>query len=236
MNMMHILVLVFRTVFFYILTLIAVRIMGKRQVGQLQPFELVVTIMIAELAVLPMENHETPLVHGVVPIISIVLLQMGLAYVTLKSEPVQSFICGTPSVVIENGKLVEKELRKLRFSINDLMEQLRIQNIRNISDVEFAIFETTGNLSVIPKSQCRPVTPEDLGIPTEYEGLPMPLIIDGKVEYANLKSVNLNQKWLRKELTKFGVGDPKDVLLATLDTTGELYCQVKESSEPSGKK
>ena len=153
----------FRTVFFYILTLIAIRIMGKRQVGQLQPFELVVTIIIAELAVLPMENHQMPLIYGVVPIVSIVLLEMGLAYVTLKNESIQSLVCGTPSVVIENGKFVEKELRKLKFSMNDLMEQLRIENIRNISDVEFAILETTGNLSVIPKSQYRR-DPRDLDV------------------------------------------------------------------------
>lgn len=228
-------VLVSRTVFFYVLTLIAVRIMGKRQVGQLQPFELVITIIIAELAVLPMEDHDTPLLSGVVPIVIIVLLQMGLAYATLKSEAVQSFVCGTPSVVIANGRLVEREMRKLRFSINELMEQLRVQNIRSISDVEFAVFETNGNLSVIPKSQCRPVTPKDLGIPTEYEGLPVPLVIDGKVEYSNLKKINLNEKCLRKELAKFGVEDFKDVFLACLDTTGELYFQMKESQK-SGKK
>ena len=106
--MKSVLVLVFRTVFFYILTLIAIRIMGKRQVGQLQPFELVVTIIIAELAVLPMENHQMHLIYGVVPILSFVLLEMGLAYVTLKNESIQSLVFGTPSVVIENGKFVEK--------------------------------------------------------------------------------------------------------------------------------
>jgi uncharacterized membrane protein YcaP (DUF421 family) len=210
--------------------------MGKRQVGQLQPFELVVTIIIAELAVLPMENHQMPLIYGVVPIVSIVLLEMGLAYVTLKNESIQSLVCGTPSVVIENGKFVEKELRKLKFSMNDLMEQLRIENIRNISDVEFAILETTGNLSVIPKSQYRPVTPRDLDVSTKYEGLPTPLIVDGRVKHANLKRINLDEKWLREKMAMYGVKDFNDVLFASIDTTGEIYCQVKEVFEESCRK
>lgn len=220
-----------RTIILYILVLIIIRIMGKRQVGQLQPFELVVTIMLAELATVPMEDKDIPLIDGIIPLVTILLAQVLLSYVSLNSQRVRRIICGTPSIVIRDGQIQETELKRLRFNLNDLLEQLRIKNVANIADVEFAIFETNGNLSVILKSQKRPVTPADLSLPTSYEGLSIPLIIDGKVQKKNLDQLSLSMAWLRSELHKFGYQDPGDVLFASLDSQGNLFHQSREAGK-----
>jgi uncharacterized membrane protein YcaP (DUF421 family) len=222
------LLLLARTIILFFLVMITIRIMGKRQIGELQPFELVVTIIIAELATIPMEDKETPLINGIIPIITLLVLQVSFSYISLKNERIRNIICGTPSILVENGKIKEKELKKLRYNLSDLMEQLRIKNISNIADVEYAILETSGELSVITKSQKKPLTPEDLNISTEYEGLPLSLIMDGKIIYNNLIKANLDIDWLYKELKKHNIDDPKNILFASLDTKGNIYLQSKE--------
>ncbi len=221
---------IIRTLILFTLVVVGLRLMGKRQVGQLQPYELVIVIMLSALATIPMENTGVPLVSGLVPILTLIVVHVALSYTSLKSERARGIICGTPSVLIENGKIVEKELNRLRYNINDLLEQLRAKNIPNIADVEFAILETGGQLSVIPKSQKRPVIPEDLNLPTKYEGLPVTLIIDGYVFHKNLAKINLSEEWLKSELRKFNVHNLKDVLFASLDTEGKLFFQVKSKA------
>jgi len=204
--------------------------MGKRQVSQLQPYELVIVIMLSALAAIPMENTGVPLASGLFPIFTLLVAQVALSYVSLKSERARGVICGIPSVLIENGKIIEKELARIRYNINDLLEQLRAKNMPNIADVEFAILETSGELSVIPKSQKRPIVPADMSLPTRYEGLPITLIIDGYVFNKNLAKINLNEGWLKSELQKFGVNSFKEVLYASLDTEGKLFYQVKSKA------
>ena len=223
------LVVFIRTVILYALVVVVMRVMGKRQIGQLQPFELVVAIMISELAAIPMANTGIPLIYGVIPILTLLVAQVALAYISLSSEKARGVICGTPSILVENGKILEKEMHKLRYNINDLLEQLRAKNFPNIADIEFAILETSGQLSVIPKSQKRPLNPEDLQLPTAYEGLPLTLIIDGEVMQKNLDRANLNVKWLESELAKFGVKQLDRVLFASLDTQGKLLFQPKSA-------
>lgn len=223
------LIVLIRTLILYGLIVVAMRIMGKQQIGQLQPFELVITIMISELAAIPMENPGIPLINGITPILTLLVAQVTLSYISLRSERARAFICGTPSVLIENGQILEPELKRLRYNISDLTEQLRVKNVPNISDVEFAILETNGNLSVIPKSQKRPIVPEDLAIQTQYEGLPHTLIMDGRIIHKNLKKINLNLAWLDDQLRAKGIGSPAQVLFASLDTEGNLYCQVKNN-------
>ncbi|MDQ2085714.1 DUF421 domain-containing protein [Herbivorax sp. ANBcel31] len=217
-----------RTLILYLLVITVMRLMGKRQIGELQPFELVVAIMISELASVPMQNTGIPLMNGIIPILTLLIAQLLFSFIGLKSTRARGIICGKPSVLIQNGKLKEPELRKEMYTINDLLEQLRIKNIPNIADVEFAILETNGQLSIIPKSQKRPVIPEDLNIQTEYEGAPLDLIIDGNINMDNLKIANLNEKWIFDELNKFGIKDVKDVLFASLDSSGNLYFQIRE--------
>jgi uncharacterized membrane protein YcaP (DUF421 family) len=201
--------------------------MGKKQIGQLQPYQLVIVIMLSALAAIPMENSGVPLLSGLFPIITLLLAEVVLSYVSLKSERARGIICGTPSVLVENGKIVEQELSRIRYNINDLLEQLRAKDMPNIADVEFAILETSGQLSVIPKSQKRPLVPADLKVETAYEGLPVTLIIDGRVFQQNLQKMNLSVEWLRLELKKFGVTNLKEVLFASLDTEGKLFYQLK---------
>ncbi len=220
---------ILRTVILFAVVVIGVRLMGKRQIGQLQPYEIVIVIMLSALAAIPMENTEVPLLFGLFPIFTLILIQVAMSFLSLKSQRAREIICGTPSVLVENGKIIEKELAKLRYNITDLLEQLREKNMPNIADVEFAILESGGKLSVIPKSQKRPVIPEDLNIPTKYEGLPVTLIIDGFVLKKNLALVNLTEEWLSAELNKFGIKSFKDVLFAHLDTEGKLLYQAKSN-------
>lgn len=221
---------IIRTIILFAVVVIGLRLMGKRQIGQLQPYELVIVIMLSALAAIPMENTGVPLVNGLFPIFTLLVAQVALSYVSLKSERARGVICGTPSVLIENGKIIEKELARIRYNINDLLEQLRAKNVPNIADVEFAILETSGKLSVIPKSQKRPIVPADMNLPTTYEGLPITLIIDGYLFNKNLAKTNLNEEWLKSELQKFGVNSFKEVLFASLDTEGKLFYQVKSKA------
>lgn len=203
------------------------RLMGKRQIGQLEPFELVIAILIAELAAVPMENRAIPLMNGIIPIFTLLFIQVFISVLSMKSLTFRAFMDGSPTIVIENGKICEQELTKTRFNINELLEQLRIQGYVNITDVEYAILETSGNLSVVPKSQKRPLTPSDLKIETNYEGLPVPLVLDGNIQHDNLTEINLTGEWLREELKKFKINDPKEVFLAILDTEGKFFYQKK---------
>ncbi|MDF9408457.1 MAG: hypothetical protein A4E52_01414 [Pelotomaculum sp. PtaB.Bin013] len=221
---------IIRTLILFTVVVIGLRLMGKRQIGQLQPYELVIVIMLSALAAIPMENTGVPLASGLFPIFTLIVAQVALSYVALKSERARGIICGTPSVLIENGKIVEQELYRLRYNINDLLEQLRSKDTPNIADVEFAILETSGKLNVIPKSQKRPVVPADMNLPTAYEGMPVTLIIDGYVFHKNLAKINLDADWLKSELKNFGVNNLKEVLFASLDTEGKLFYQVKSKA------
>lgn len=221
-------IVVIRTLILYTLVIVALRLMGKREIGQLQPFELVVIIMISELAAIPSENVGIPILSGVIPILVLLLTSLTLAWISLKSEKARTVICGTPSVLIQRGKILEDELRKNRYNLTDLLEELRIKNIPNIADVEFAVLETNGQLSVFPKSQKRPVTPEDLHITTQYEGLPLTIIMDGILNSKNLKQGNKDLNWLKGELKKQSIDKIEDVLIASLDSSGTLYVQAKQ--------
>ncbi|MEJ6949770.1 DUF421 domain-containing protein [Natronospora cellulosivora (SeqCode)] len=220
-------IVIARTIILYSLVIIVLRIMGKRQIGELQPFEFAITIMISALAAIPMEDTGIPLVSSIIPILLLLAFQMALSIITLRSSKARAIICGKPRILIENGKLVEEELKNSRVNLNDLFEQLRLKGYPNISDVEFAILETNGKISVIPKSQKRPVNPEDLNIPTKYEGLSHSLVIDGEIQDYNLKKLNLNKEWLRAELAKYNIEDPSDTFFAALDTSGNLIYQKK---------
>lgn len=222
------LILFGRTAILYLVAVVVIRTMGKRQIGQLQPFELVITIIIAELVVIPMQDKDVPLVEGLVPVFALLLLQYGVSLLLMKSEGVRAVVCGVPSVLVHNGRIVEQELHRLRYNLSDLLEQLRVKGLPNLADVEFAILETNGELSVIPKSQKRPVQPQDLEISTDYEGLPLPLILDGKVKAGALEKAQLDMAWLRGELEKRKIRRPKDVLYASLGTDGTLFIQPRE--------
>lgn len=224
------LVVIVRTVILYVLILVVMRIMGKRQLGQLQPFELVITILISELAAVPMEDTGIPLLNALIPILILMVAQIFLSYITLKSERARGIICGKPSILVEGGKIMERQLAKLHINTNDLLEQLRVKGYPDIQDVEFAILETEGQLSLVPKSAKRPVTPEDLFIKTSESKIPITLIIDGEVIKANLPIANMDEDKLTKELRNKGITNHEDVFLACLDSAGKFFVQKKQKS------
>ena len=152
----------FRTIILYIVVVLVVRMMGKRQVGQLDPVELVVTIMISELATIPMQETGIPLLSGLVPICTIAILEIGFALISLKNKRLRRIMTGKPSILIHNGKMMVDEMRSIRFNRDDLMEALRLQGYANIGDVNYAVLETNGMLSVIPKKDSRPATVKDV--------------------------------------------------------------------------
>ncbi|NLK07443.1 MAG: DUF421 domain-containing protein [Firmicutes bacterium] len=219
-----------RTLVFYAVLLFLLRVMGKREIGALSPFDLVVTIMIAELAALPMENPEISLINGLIPILTLAVAEIGVSYATLKSESLRLLLTGSPSVIIRDGKLIESEMRQVRYNLGDLMLQLRLKGVINIAEVEVAILETNGELSVILKSEYRPMVPADLDVVPQYDGLPLVLVVDGVVNEFNLKRTGFDRDWLRAQLGKQGAESETDVLLASLDTMGRLFVQKKNSS------
>ncbi|MCL4440124.1 MAG: DUF421 domain-containing protein [Firmicutes bacterium] len=223
---------VWRTVVIYLAVLVVVRLTGKREIGQLSSFDFVVAIILAELAAIPMESTEIPIWHGIIPIVTLGLLEVGFSYLTLINRPLRKILYGSPQVVIENGRLLKHEMRSSRYNLDDLLSQLREKGFYDIEDVEYAILETSGRLSVIPRSQKRPVTPDDLGISTKYEGLPTVLVMDGDVIKENLSKVNLDEEWLKEKLAEKGL-HPKKVLLATLNTRGQLMIDCQNDDRMS---
>ncbi|MGI6606537.1 MAG: DUF421 domain-containing protein [Peptococcia bacterium] len=204
------------------------RIMGKRQIGELQPFELVVAIMISELAAVPMADIEIPLLDGIIPILTLLFAQVFLAYLSLISNKARTIICGRPSILIEKGTIIESELRRLRININDLLEQLRVKNYANIRDVDYAILETNGQMSIIPKGASQTINRKDLGLSASDPGLPLTIIIDGMVVKHNLQLFKLTEKELLEKLKEQGVASLQQIFFASIDTTGTITWQKKE--------
>lgn len=219
--------ILWKTVLLYLVVVISMRLMGKRQIGQLQPFEFAIAVMISEIAAIPLTEENKNIIDGIIPIFILVICQFIISIVSIKSVRARQIICGRPRVVVKNGTIQEKNLRKELYTINDLLELLRISNVQNISDVEFGVLETNGELSLVMKSQKRPLTPADLGISTEYEGPSLDIIIDGVVHNENLKLANLDINWLMEQLKNKGWSDPKDIFFASLNSKGELYIQPK---------
>ncbi len=222
-----ILVVIIRSFISFFSLLILMRLMGKQQLSELTFFDYVVGISIGSIAAtlsVQLNQNTTATLAGLA---IWALLPILLAYLSLKSVWIRKVVEGEATVVVENGKILDKNLAKLRISIDDLLSQLRSKNIFNIADVEFALFETCGKLSVQLKSQKLPVTPADLNLPTQYTGFPTALIEDGKVLPDALKSLNLSQAWLRYQLGKQQIMDFAQVSLAQLDTAGNLYVDLK---------
>lgn len=218
-----------QTVLAFFAILIYARILGKQQIGQLTFFEYINGITFGGIAaVLATDIGPTKTWMHFLTLTLFVGLTFASGYISLLSRPARKLIAGEPTVVIQNGQILEKNMAKMRYNLDELNMQLREKNVFNISDVEFAILEPNGKLSVLLKSQKRPVTPEDLGIPTQYEGLPTELIMDGEIIMPNLKQLNLDAKWLQGELQKLGVNDIHEVSYASLDTQGKLYVNLKK--------
>ena len=215
-----------RSILLYIIVLVVMRLMGKREIGQLQPFELAISIMIADLASTPMADAGIPISNGIIPILALLVMHLVISILNIKSIRAREILCGKPSILIYRGRIDEKQLKKERFTVNELEERLRGNNVVNIGDVEYAILETSGQVTVILKPEKRNVTTGDLHIKPEYEGLAYDLVLDGKVMYENLKILKKDYDWLKKQVSKFGI-KPEEALIVTIDGKGNFFCQEK---------
>lgn len=250
----HITTHVFLTVLMYFFIFLCMRIMGKREIGKLSVFDLTISIMIAEIAVFVIEDIKRPIYEGLVPMATLVIIQVLVAQLSLKSRKLRLLMDGKPSILISGGKLHRGEMRKQRYNIDDLLQQLRGQNIASPADVEFAILEPSGQLTVFEKDKGisssnqsgngssvaeNNKTDEDADVSSQkvklpknkirYEGLPIPLIMDGKVQDHNLEMIGKTRFWLRTQIRQKGVSDFRDVFLCSIDHKGRVYVDRLDS-------
>ncbi|UMZ74872.1 DUF421 domain-containing protein [Natranaerofaba carboxydovora] len=223
------LTMLYRTVIVYIIIFTLLRIMGKREVAQLSSFDLVVAIMMAEVSVLTIEDDTMPIYVGAIPLVTLFALEILVSRITIKNRKIRAIVEGKPTILIDRGRIKEYELKSVRINLNDLTSQLRQKNVQNISEVEYAVLEPSGQLSVIKKADKRTVTKEDMNITPPRDALPVPIIMDGKIEYEHLDKFNLTEKWLQSELQKKGYSSPREIFYASLDSDGSLYISPKES-------
>lgn len=217
---------ILRTIIIYFTVLFVMRLMGKREVGQLSTFDLVVAIMIAEIAVFPMEELQIPIYIGLIPMFILVGGEILISYLCLKSRLLRKIIDGGPSIIIANGIILEKEMRKLRYNMNDLLAQLREKGVFDISEVKYAILETSGKISIMLKTPKRPLTPEDINLSLPEEDMPLPIIFDGEVIEQNLALLGLTNEWLNGKLKRFDLRT-KEILYASINSQGKVFISEK---------
>ena len=217
-----------RTVILYFLIMTGLRLMGKRQIGELEPSELVLTMMISDLATVPMQDFGIPLLAGVIPILTLLSLSMLLSQLSLLSLRFRELMCGTPSILIRNGKLQQDAMRKNRYTLDELLEQLRGQGYVSVDEIRWAVLENSGQLSILPWARQRPPTAEELGLTPEEDELPFILINDGRIVRRNLARSGRNEAWLQKELRRTG-HSAGEIFLLTVDGSGKVLCIPKEA-------
>jgi len=219
-----------RSMISFVVLFLLAKLMGKKQISQLNFFDYAVGITIGSIAAAFSTDDRIKYSHGLIALVVWGFIPIAIAYLTLKSIHFRRFFGGIPALLIQNGKIIEHNLKKERFNVNDLLEELRIKGVFDITDVEFAILESNGKISLQLKSQKQPITPAILNIPTSYGGLSANLIIDGEIMYDNLRLVNLNEDWLNNELKKKQINSPKEVFLASLNSSGSLYIDLKNEA------
>ena len=219
--------IIFRSALAFFVLLLLTRLMGKKHISQLTFFDYVTGISIGSIAAAISIEHYIKLVEGIVSLLIWSGLTIGAGFLSLLNFSAMKLIDGEPTLVIRNGKILEKNMAKIQYNVEDLLMLLRNRGIFDPSEVEFALLEANGALSVLSKSQYRPVTPNDLKVNTNYVGMVNILVVSGKIMKENLSQIGLTEKWLMEQLRLKGVDDPKEVVLATLDTNGNLYIDRK---------
>ncbi len=217
------LIVAIRTFILYMIVLLAIRLMGKSELSKMSPFQLVIAFMIAELAAIPIDDPSVSLINGVIAIFMLMFLQILFSFLSIKSEGFKNFISGKPSILVEKGKLNIKELRRLRITCTDLMEQLRLENCPSISSVQYAIMESNGQLTVIPKADNKPVTPKDLKLAVTEGALPVIVISDGVLYQKNLMLAGFSEDELKARLTAVKILSYQQVFLAFCDENKEFH-------------
>lgn len=217
-------VVLIRSIILYIAVLISLRVMGKGEIAEMNSFDLVITLLLAEVAAIPMENNNIPILYGIASITGLVFMQTFISFFALKSRRLSSFLSGKPAILINKGRIDYKVLKKERVTIDEIFEQLRVQGFFNIRDVQYAILETDGNLSVIPSSDYNSDSCK------EFKHLPISLIIDGEIINNSLKSVYKDRNWLFDVLKHHNIDNYKDVLVCILDENDNIFIQRKDSN------
>ncbi len=224
-------IMLIRSVIVYIVTFAVIRLMGKRQIGEMQPFEFVITLIIADLACIPMAELAVPLVHGIVPILVLFVMHFFICFISRKSMKFRYLITGRPAIVIDKTGIDYGELKKLNMTIDDLMEAIRGAGYFSIEEIAYAIIETNGKLCVIPKVGISPVTRDDLNIETEESAFPVNIIMDGVVMKENCKLTKISDEFLEKYYKKVNVADARQILLFTVDSNGKIFIQPKNAKK-----
>lgn len=218
-----------RTIVLYLFIIAGIRLMGKRQVGELEPSELVLALIIADLAAVPMQDFGIPLITGAVPIITLLCVTLLISLLTMRSIRFRAVVCGKPSVVINDGKLCQEEMRKNRFTLDELTEELRVQGVADLRSVRYAILETNGQLTVLLKTAEAPVTASQLGLSPADPGLSTLIISDGRLMAENLERRGLNRAWLDNELKRHHAANVREVFALWVDELGKVFFVKKEA-------
>ena len=221
-----------RSIILYVVIIAGIRLMGKRQVGELEPSELVLSMIIADLASVPMQDFRIPLLAGLIPILTLLALAMILSVLTMKSVRLRRLLCGRPSLIIREGVPDQREMARNRLTVDELLEELRGQGCTDLAKVQYAILETNGRLSVLLYPDQKPPTCRQLGVAAESGGLPLVLISDGRILQNNLQTLGRSEDWLRAQLTARGCSGPESVFLLVCDRSEAIYLAEKE---PAGK-
>ncbi len=216
-----------RTLILYFAVIAAVRLMGKRQIGELDPSELVVTILVSDLAAVPMQDLGIPMVSGLIPITTLIVLEILLSFLALKSRFFRRLLNGQPAIIIRSGKLDIKKLRQMRLTTDEVIETLRKQNVSSVADVKYGVIEPDGSLSVVLKQPQQQVTAEMLGLTPKDAGLPLVVVSDGKLVNRSLQLLHLDPRDIENRLKNQSVA-LSDVFLMTLDDCGNIFLQRKE--------
>lgn len=221
-----------RIIILYLVVIFAYRLMGKRQIGELQPIELGIAIMISDLATMPIIDKKAPLLDGIIPIFVLVVSEIIISYITLKNKKIRDVLSGRPSVVVCRGKIMKKEMEKNHFTLDELLEQLREASYPNISEVDYAIIETSGQMSVVPKPQHKGLSISDLknGV-DNTSSLPYTIISDGNVQKENIKMLGKDEKWLEKILSSKKISGPSEVFYMNYCENGDVFIQKYDEKE-----
>lgn len=215
-----------RTVFLYLVLIVAVRLMGKRQIGEMEPAEFVVTMLIANLAAIPMQDSGIPLLSGLVPILTVLGVQLVLAVLSMRCISVRKLLCGKPVILIREGQVLQSALRECRLTLDELQEHLRESNVLDLTTVQYAILETNGQISVFPFPKHQPASAMDAGIQAKEQSLPVTVVSDGKILTENLTASGKDRAWVGHELRARGV-KLKDTFLLTVDGMGKV-CHIRK--------
>ena len=219
-----------RTIVLYILLITVIRLMGKRQIGQMEPAEFVVTMLVANLAAIPMQDSAIPLFSGFVPILTVLGVELCLSTLSLRSIRLRKILCGKPVILIENGNILQENLRKTRVTLDELTGHLREKDVLDLKSVQYAILETNGNLSVFPYPKDRPATAKEAGIQAQKQYLPLTIVSDGKIIKDNLQKAGKDRRWIARVLQQHQA-DLEDTWLLTVDSADHILFYRREKEQ-----